>query len=255
MRRIRLTVAYDGTNYCGFQIQPKLPTIEAELNRALCELTNEDIVVIGASRTDSGVHAEGNAAVFDTESSIPADRFPLALVSFLPPDIRVTKGEEVSADWHPRRNDCIKTYEYTYDCGQVENPKLRLYTSFSKRKPDISLMLQAGEYLTGEHDFTSFANPSSQVLKEGGSAVRHIYSVEVYEEEEFGGLNTAVTIRITGNGFLYNMVRIIAGTLMNVGNGLWTPDRVREALEAKDRTKAGPTAEAKGLTLIGINYI
>ncbi len=105
MRRIRLTVAYDGTNYCGFQIQPKLPTIEAELNRALCELTNEDIMVIGASRTDSGVHAEGNAAVFDTESSIPADRFPLALVSFLPPDIRVTKGEEVSADWHPRRKD------------------------------------------------------------------------------------------------------------------------------------------------------
>jgi len=259
MRRIKLTIAYDGTNYCGFQVQPELLTIEGELNRALGELTGEHIEVIGASRTDSGVHAYGNVAVFDTVSSIPADRFPLAIVSFLPEDIRVVESEEVPAEWHPRKCDCIKTYEYSFDCGRVEDPKQRLYTSFSKRVPDIGLMREAAAYLIGEHDFTSFANPSSQILKEGGSAVRNIYSIEIVSQARngskiIGPANTTVIIRITGNGFLYNMVRIIAGTLMNVGTGLWEPERVKTALDAQDRTKAGPTAEARGLTLVGINY-
>lgn len=300
MRRIKLTVAYDGTNYCGFQLQPSLPTIEGELNRALSELTHEEVNVIGASRTDSGVHAYGNVAVFDTQSSIPADRFPLAIASFLPPDIRVTEGTEVPSDWHPRKCDCIKTYEYVFDCGRIEDPKQRLYASFSTRIPDVRLMQEAAAYLVGEHDFTSFANPSSQVLKEGGSAVRTIYSIDVYsnvvnapyalhnKKSEAHGLNQeyndtslttlgvnksndisaagytldslhpphnmTVTIRITGNGFLYNMVRIIAGTLMNVGTGLWTAERVAKALEEQDRTKAGPTAEARGLTLMSIRY-
>lgn len=253
MHRIKLTVAYDGTNYCGFQLQPALPTIEGELNRALSELTHETVNVIGASRTDSGVHAYGNVAVFDTESSIPADRFPLAIASFLPPDIRVTEGMEVPQDWHPRKCDCIKTYEYVYDCGRIEDPGQRLYAAFSTRIPDIRLMQEAAQCLTGEHDYTSFANPSSQVLREGGSAVRTIYSIDVFSDEL--PYNRKVTIRITGNGFLYNMVRIIAGTLMNVGTGLWTLDRVAAALEARDRTKAGPTAEARGLTLKSIQYI
>lgn len=266
MRRIRLTVAYDGTNYCGFQLQPNQPTIEGELNRALSELTHEEVHVIGASRTDSGVHACGNVAVFDTHSSIPADRFPMAIACFLPQDIRVTEGEEVPQDWHPRKCDCIKTYEYVYGCGRIEDPKQRLYASFSTRVPDIRLMQEAARYLIGEHDFTSFANPSSQVLKEGGSAVRTIYSIDVFSNMADASdvlytadslhppHNMTVTIRITGNGFLYNMVRIIAGTLMNVGTGLWTADRVATALAAHDRTKAGPTAEARGLTLMSIRY-
>lgn len=265
MRRIKLTVAYDGTNYCGFQFQPALSTIEGELNRALSELTHEDVSVIGASRTDSGVHAYGNVAVFDTRSSIPAERFPFAVSRFLPPDIRVTAGIEVPADWHPRKCDCIKTYEYVYSCGNTEDPKHRLYASFSKRIPDIRLMQEAALLLTGEHDFTSFANPSSQVLKEGGSPVRTIYAIDIFADKSTDAQNNAsslnpphnltVTIRIRGNGFLYNMVRIIAGTLMNVGTGLWTLDRVREALAAHDRTKAGPTAEARGLTLMSIYYL
>lgn len=300
MRRIRLTVAYDGTNYCGFQLQPNQPTIEGELNRALSELTHEEVHVIGASRTDSGVHAYGNVAVFDTHSSIPADRFPMAIACFLPQDIKVTEGEEVPLDWHPRKYDCVKTYEYVYDCGRIEDPKQRLYASFSTRVPDIRLMQEAARYLIGEHDFTSFANPSSQVLKEGGSAVRTIYSIDIFsnnanasyasncrtsqEPDELKsehndilpptGVNSikdisagkytadslhpphnmTVTIRITGNGFLYNMVRIIAGTLINVGTGLWTAERVAAALAAHDRTKAGPTAEARGLTLMSIRY-
>lgn len=278
MRRIRLTAAYDGTDFCGFQIQPEQRTVEGELNRALSELTGEGISVIGASRTDSGVHAEGNVAVFDTVSTIPADRFPYALLPFLPEDIRIMSGCEVPLDWHPRKRDCIKTYEYAFSCGGMENPKNRRYAAFEKRCPDIDRMRKAASFLVGEHDFTSFANPSSQVLKEGGSAVRTIYSIDISQEMSYSGtaavsgqnkcaappkctsanggeINRLVKIRIRGNGFLYNMVRIIAGTLMNVGTGLWEPERVKTALEAGDRTAAGPTAEARGLTLLSIEYI
>ena len=317
MRRIRLTIAYDGTEFCGFQVQPGQRTVEGELNRALSELTGEQVTVIGASRTDSGVHALGNAAVFDTVSSIPADKFPFALLPYLPEDMRIVSGCEVPGEWHPRRTDCVKTYEYVYDCGQIEDPLLRRYSSFCRRVPDISRMREAAAYLVGEHDFTSFANPSSQVLRDGGSAVRTIYGIEITEEPrraypvlqktaaaggagsivcpeystgcrersmgspECGIANqdskagsfdcgagsdvscgyssalpgSIVRIRVSGSGFLYNMVRIIAGTLMQVGTGLWEPARIQTALEARDRTQAGPTAEARGLTLLGIRYM
>ena len=125
MRRIRLKVAYDGTDYCGFQAQPEVPTIEGKLNMAISALTGEEISVIGASRTDSGVHALGNVAVFDTASAIPADRFMYALLPFLPEDIRIVSSDEVETDWHPRKNECVKTYRYTIYCGPVENPMLR----------------------------------------------------------------------------------------------------------------------------------
>ncbi|MDO4960283.1 MAG: tRNA pseudouridine(38-40) synthase TruA [Eubacteriales bacterium] len=256
MRRIRLTIAYDGTAFCGFQVQPDARTVEGELNRALSELTGENITVIGASRTDSGVHALGNIAVFDTESTIPAERFPFALLSFLPEDMKVTEGCEVPLSWHPRKQDCIKTYEYVYSCGRLEDPKSRLYAAFYESDPDIDKMCEAAGYLVGEHDFTSFANPSSQILKEGGSAVRTIYSIALREDgRTAGNENRTIRLSITGNGFLYNMVRIIAGTLMNVGTGRWTPEKVAEALSALDRTKAGPTAQARGLTLVSIRYI
>lgn len=262
MRRIRIRIAYDGTGYCGFQLQPELPTVEGELNRALSLLTHEDIHIIGASRTDSGVHALGNVAVFDTSSTIPAEKFPLACAPFLPADIRITEGDEVALDWHPRKQSCIKTYEYIISCGAVENPLKRLYSSFCRRELDIERMREAAAYLTGEHDFTSFANPSSQVLSEGGSAVRRIYSIEIIRKTEGIAENTTalktepceIIIRVTGNGFLYNMVRIIAGTLIQVGSGLREAEGVREALEAGDRTKAGPTAEARGLRLVQIRY-
>ena len=249
MKRIRLIIAYDGTAFHGFQIQPGERTVEGELNRALSELTGETVEVIGASRTDSGVHALGNAAVFDTASSIPADRYPYALLPYLPSDLRVTESDEVPGDWHPRHRECLKTYEYVYSCGRIEDPKKRLYSSFQNRIPDAGKMRQAAAYLLGEHDFTSFANPASQVLQSGGSAVRTITGIEI---EEAG---RDLIIRITGNGFLYHMVRIIAGTLMRAGTGLWEPERVREALDAKDRSAAGPTAEARGLTLVSIRYL
>ncbi|MFR7716315.1 MAG: tRNA pseudouridine(38-40) synthase TruA [Clostridium sp.] len=244
MKRVKLVVAYDGTNYHGWQVQDNGITIEEVLNRTISELVQEDIKVIGASRTDAGVHACGNVAVFDTESRIPGDKFSFALNQRLPEDIRIQESCEVDADFHPRYADTVKTYEYNILNRRFELPSKRLYAAFCYYPMDIERMNQAAAYLVGEHDFKSFCSAGAQVQ----TTVRTIYAVNVTKEDDM------VHIRITGNGFLYNMVRIIAGTLMQVGTGLMEPERVKEILEARDRSKAGPTAVAKGLTLVEIRY-
>ena len=244
MKRVKLIVAYDGTNYHGWQVQDNGITIEEVLNRTISELVQEDIKVIGASRTDAGVHACGNVAVFDTESRIPGDKFSFALNQRLPEDIRIQESCEVDADFHPRYADTVKTYEYNILNRRFELPSKRLYASFCYYPMDIERMNQAAAYLVGEHDFKSFCSAGAQVQ----TTVRTIYAVNVTKEDDM------VHIRITGNGFLYNMVRIIAGTLMQVGTGLMEPEQVKGILEARDRSKAGPTAVAKGLTLLEIRY-
>lgn len=244
MKRVKLVVAYDGTNYHGWQVQDNGITIEEVLNRTISELVQEDIKVIGASRTDAGVHACGNVAVFDTESRIPGDKFSFALNQRLPDDIRIQESCEVDADFHPRYADTVKTYEYNILNRRFELPSKRLYAAFCYYPMDIERMNQAAAYLVGEHDFKSFCSAGTQVQ----TTVRTIYAVNVTKEDDM------VHIRITGNGFLYNMVRIIAGTLMQVGTGLMEPEQVKEILEARDRSKAGPTAVAKGLTLVEIRY-
>lgn len=244
MKRVKLVVAYDGTNYHGWQVQDNGITIEEVLNRTISELVQEDIKVIGASRTDAGVHACGNVAVFDTESRIPGDKFSFALNQRLPDDIRIQESCEVDADFHPRYADTVKTYEYNILNRRFELPSKRLYAAFCYYPMDIERMNQAVAYLVGEHDFKSFCSAGAQVQ----TTVRTIYAVNVTKEDDM------VHIRITGNGFLYNMVRIIAGTLMQVGTGLMEPEHVKEILEARDRSKAGPTAVAKGLTLVEIRY-
>lgn len=244
MKRVKLVVAYDGTNYHGWQVQDNGITIEEVLNRTISELVQEDIKVIGASRTDAGVHACGNVAVFDTESRIPGDKFSFALNQRLPEDIRIQESCEVDADFHPRYADTVKTYEYNILNRRFELPSKRLFAAFCYYPMDIERMNQAAAYLVGEHDFKSFCSAGAQVQ----TTVRTIYAVNVTKEDDM------VHIRITGNGFLYNMVRIIAGTLMQVGTGLMEPEQVKEILEARDRSKAGPTAVAKGLTLVEIRY-
>lgn len=244
MKRVKLIVAYDGTNYHGWQVQDNGITIEEVLNRTISELVQEDIKVIGASRTDAGVHACGNVAVFDTESRIPGDKFSFALNQRLPEDIRIQESCEVDADFHPRYADTVKTYEYNILNRRFELPSKRLYASFCYYPMDIERMNQAAAYLVGEHDFKSFCSAGAQVQ----TTIRTIYAVNVTKEDDM------VHIRITGNGFLYNMVRIIAGTLMQVGTGLMEPEQVKGILEARDRSKAGPTAVAKGLTLVEIRY-
>lgn len=245
MKRIRLVVAYDGTNYHGWQIQPGRVTIESELNKALTDLLEEEIQVIGASRTDSGVHAMGNVAVFDTDHRMPADKICFALNQRLPGDIRVQTSEEVSPDWHPRKHRCIKTYEYKILNRRVEMPIHRYYSHFCYFDLDLDKMRQAAALLTGEHDFKSFCSVRTQVT----DTVRTVYSIDVSKDGE-----DIITIRVTGSGFLYNMVRIIAGTLMSVGMNQLPPGSMPGILNACDRRAAGPTAPARGLTLVRMEY-
>ena len=244
-RRICLVVAYDGTNYQGWQIQQNGNTIEAELNRALSALTKEPIEVSGASRTDSGVHARCNYAVFDTAVRMPGDKFSYALNQRLPEDIRVRKSYEVSPHWHPRKCSSKKTYEYRILNRRTQLPKERLYSYFVPKKLNVDKMREAGVYLVGEHDFKSFCSQKTKVL----STVRTIYSLELIEEGDI------VTLRVSGNGFLYNMVRIIAGVLIKVGLEQKEPEEVREAVEHPMGKAAGPTAPAHGLTLVEIKYL
>lgn len=252
MKRVMLTVAYDGTNYHGWQIQPNGETVEGVLNRCLSELMGEKIEVIGASRTDSGVHAMGNIAVFDTDSPIPADKISYALNRRLPEDIRVRKSQEVPDSFHPRHCVSRKTYEYRIYCASFSMPVRRLYTHFTYLPLDVDLMSRAAQYLVGTHDFKSFCSTEAQVE----TTVRQIETVKVWEERCPGqDQDCEIVIRVTGYGFLYNMVRIIAGTLMEAGRGHIAPEQINRILEARDRQAAGPTAPACGLTLMGIEYL
>lgn len=243
-KRIRLTVAYDGTNYHGWQVQPNGITIESELNRCLENLFHENIEVIGASRTDSGVHALGNIAVFDTSARMPAEKIAYALNQRLPEDIRIQKSEEVPSDWHPRHVDSRKTYEYRIYRARFPMPTKRLYSLFTYHELDVNRMQEASAYLEGEHDFKSFCQVGAQVQ----STVRTIYSAQVLEQGD------DLVIRICGNGFLYNMIRIIAGTLMEIGQGKRDPMDMIRILEVKERSAAGPTAPPHGLTLIRYEF-
>lgn len=244
MKRVRLTVAYDGTNYCGWQVQPNGITVQEVLNRHLSELTKEKIETIGASRTDAGVHALGNIAVFDTSVRMPGEKFSYALNQRLPEDIRIEKSEEVPMEFHPRYVKSVKTYEYKILNRKFPIPTQRFYSHFTYVPLDVEKMRKGASYLVGEHDFKSFCGTNAQVK----TTVRTIEKIEIQKE------NNLITIRVCGNGFLYNMVRILAGTLMEVGAGAYPPAHIKEILEKKDRSAAGPTAPARGLTLVEIRY-
>ncbi len=226
-KRVMLIVAYDGTNYCGWQIQPNGNTIEGELNRALSELLGEKIVVSGASRTDAGVHSCGNVAVFDTTARMPAEKISYALNQRLPEDIVVQCSQTVPLDFHPRHVKSKKTYEYRILNREFRDPNRRLDTYFYYRHLDVHAMREAASYLVGEHDFKSFCSIHAQVE----TTVRRIYALTVDKKEDI------ITIRITGNGFLYNMVRIIAGTLIRVGTGEYKPEQIPEILARQKTVK------------------
>ena len=244
MKRIGIIVAYDGTNYSGWQIQPNGITIQGVLNETLSKLLGEEIQVMGASRTDAGVHALGNVAVFDTNTRIPGEKISYALNQFLPDDIRIQLSEEVEPDFHPRYCDSEKTYQYRILNRRFPVPMERLYSYFYHYKLDVSLMQEAVSWLIGRHDFASFCGAGAQVR----STVRTITGIEIWRDGDI------ITLEVRGTGFLYNMVRIIAGTLIEIGNGQYPPETMRDILEARDRQAAGPTAPAHGLTLVGISY-
>jgi tRNA pseudouridine38-40 synthase len=240
-----LVVAYEGTNYCGWQIQPNGITIQEVLSRTVSELFGQPIQVMGASRTDAGVHALGNVAAFRVETRMPADKIAYALNQRLPEDIRVQSSREVPEDFHPRFSKSSKTYEYKIQNRRILNPLLRRDSYFYHHPLDEKKMQEAAEALVGEHDFTSFASIHAQTK----TYVRKIYECRIWRDPE-----DLIHMRIRGNGFLYNMVRIIAGTLIQVGAGMLAPEEIRRILNGCDRNLAGPTAPPEGLTLIEIAY-
>lgn len=243
--RVKLVVAYEGTNYCGWQIQPNGITIEQVLNETLSSLLGEEITVTGASRTDAGVHSLGNVAVFETHTKMPAEKISFALNQRLPEDIVVQESCQVPEDFHPRFSKSRKTYEYRILNCRFRQPLERRTSYFYHYPLDVSAMQKATAYLVGEHDFTSFASVHAQT----NTYVRTIYALDVVREGDM------IRIRVQGNGFLYNMVRIIAGTLIQVGAGIKKPEDMESILAGKDRELAGPTAPAHGLTMIGLEYL
>lgn len=242
--RVKLVVAYDGTNYCGWQVQPNGITIEEVLNQHLSALLGEKITVTGASRTDAGVHSMGNVAVFDTNTRMSAEKISYALNQRLPEDIVVQESAQVAEDFHPRFSQSVKTYEYRILNRTFRLPLERNTSYFYHYPLDEKKMQQGADYLIGEHDFSSFSSVHAQT----NSFVRTIYALDVTRQQDM------IRIRISGNGFLYNMVRIIAGTLIQVGAGKILPEQIQDILQAKNRAFAGPTAPAHGLTMLGIVY-
>lgn len=247
MKRILLTIAYDGTRYSGWQKQlsPEVNTVEGELEKAIRILFHSpDLTCIGASRTDRGVHALAQKATIDVKTTIPVDKIPLAIRPLLPDDIVVVKAEEVDANFHPRY-DCVKkTYEYKIYNGRIKNPKERLYSTFVYSPLDVEKMKIAAKNFIGTYDFAAFCAAGSTVI----STVRTIFDCFVKQEGDM------IYIYVTGNGFLYNMVRIMAGTLISVGQGKINPDEILSIILSKDRQKAGQTAEPQALTLQEIYY-
>ncbi|MCR4998603.1 MAG: tRNA pseudouridine(38-40) synthase TruA [Lachnospiraceae bacterium] len=243
--RVKLVVAYDGTSYCGWQVQPNGVSVQQVLNETLSELFGQEIAVVGASRTDAGVHALGNVCAFDVDTRMPGEKIAYALNQRLPDDIVIQESAEASSDFHPRFSKNDKTYEYRILNRRFALPTIRNTTYFFHHKLDVERMQKAADYLVGEHDFTSFASIHSQT----NTFVRTIYEISVTRDSD-----DIVTIRVRGNGFLYNMVRIIAGTLIQIGTGLKEVEDMPRILEGKNRELAGPTAPPEGLTLIHISY-
>ncbi len=242
--KVLLTVAYDGSGYYGWQIQKDFVTVQQRIEEALSALLRKKVEVRGASRTDTGVHAMAQGVVFDAETTIPVEKLPYAINSFLPNDIVVRAAREVSESFHPQYSVIDKTYEYKILNAEFRNPKLNRYTDFVRGELDVGKMQEACKYFIGEHNFKAFCASGSTAK----TTVRTIYSLEV---EKTGDI---ICIRVKGSGFLYNMVRIIAGTLVYVGNGKIKPYEIEDIIKSLDRTKAGKTLAPNGLTLMEVHY-
>lgn len=253
--RVLLKIAYDGTRYKGWQKVSTGPSIEEKLEDTISELLSEKVELIGLSRTDAGVHAKSNFAVFDTDKKINPDKIYYAINDLLPDDISIVESKEVDKDFHPRRVKSLKTYTYRIHNAKVRDPIKEHFAHFVWYDIDIDKMKEASKYLLGIHSFLSFVNPDCQIL-EGKSvkekeeaSIREIKSIDIDKSDDM------ISITLTGDGFLYNMVRIMAGTLLKVGMGMYEPIHVKEILDKKDRKYAGFTLPGKGLTLENVVFL
>ncbi|CAH0120708.1 MULTISPECIES: tRNA pseudouridine(38-40) synthase TruA [unclassified Paenibacillus] len=254
MRNICMVVSYDGTGYYGFQTQPGHNTIQDKIEAAILSLTGETVKIISSGRTDAGVHAYGQVFNFATHSSIPLERWSLALNTRLPKDIVIRSAREVPPDFHARRSAKRKTYRYTINANQFPDVFHRHFQFHHPTKLDVEEMRKALAHVVGTYDYTSFASRKSTKA----SHVRTIY--EAWIEQDLSGAvpgtrdQGVLHTYMTGNGFLHNMVRIIMGTLLRVGQGKLGSEEIPRILAAKDRSAAGPTAVAHGLALWDVAY-
>lgn len=244
MRRIRIIIAYDGTNYVGWQIQPNGVSIQAHLERALLEITGEAIRVEGSGRTDSGVHARAQVAHFDTSARMAADKFAIALNMHLPDDIRVLYSEECDPAFHARFSAKKKQYAYTVQIGTHADVFARHTSLHLHNIPDFDAMQQAASLLIGTHDFAAFQCSGRKV----DNTVRTVFQSEWTQNGRFW------TYIVTGNGFLYNMVRILVGTMLEIGSGKRPVSDIQKALSSGKRSDSGATAPAHGLCLMRVSY-
>jgi tRNA pseudouridine38-40 synthase len=245
VRNIKLTLSYDGTDFSGWQMQPGFRTVQETVEQAIAKLTGEDRVRLNASgRTDAGVHAVGQVANFFTAGRLAGKVLMRAINDNLPGDVVVTKAEDVPDAFDATRDAVRKLYRYVIHDGEVPNPLMRRYAHQSRRPLDAQAMARAAAPLRGRHDFHSFESAWPNRI----SSVRTITHLAV---SRFGGY---IWIDVEADGFLYNMVRAIAGTLMNVGRGYWPETKVAQILGAEDRAQAGPTAPAQGLFLMRVVY-
>lgn len=250
LRAFRLTVAYHGARYCGWQRQPEDPTVQAHLEQALAEVTGEAAVkAYASSRTDAGVHAIGQSVLFRTQKwKADATHLPFALNTKLPPDIVVRDAVRVALDFHPLRDSCGKRYRYLVYSSRKEDPIHAQLHWWIRRRLSLEPMREAAQRLVGEHDFLSFQSAGSPRQ----STVRHVRYLTIEAAEHMDG--HLVTIEIEANGFLYNMVRNIVGTLVQVGVGREEPAWIDAILKAGDRRVAGATAPPQGLCLMEVLY-
>ena len=244
MNNIKLTIEYDGRNYHGWQIQPDVITVQGVVADAIKKLTGESIDLIGASRTDEGVHAFGQVANFITNSTIAPEKFCLAINAYLPDDIAIVKSELVPDNFNARYDSCGKKYIYLIHNRYTKSALFKDNAYHVKQKIDIDIVNRAAKFLIGTHDFSSFR-------ASGGGAktsVRTIHDINIKQDGD------RVIVEVRGDGFLYNMVRIIVGTLIDIGVKRVSPNKMLEILDAKDRVKAGQTAPSHGLYLVEVYY-
>lgn len=246
MNRVKAIVSYDGTGFSGYQIQPGMRTVQSEIDKALVKVhKDKPVISVASGRTDAGVHANGQVIHFDTPLSLPPDRWQMALNVLLPTDVRICKVEYVDEDFHARYSAVGKTYVYKWSCSEVHSPFERnLSVHLGNWKPDVEKMREAAEYLIGTHDFTSVCSIKTATSNK-------VRTVNLLTLEEQGDL---LIMTIKGNGFLYNMVRTIAGMLLEVGRGRKSPSDVKRILELRDRKAAGKTSSAHGLYLDNVEY-
>lgn len=244
MRNIKLTIEYQGKDFNGWQKQPNKLNIQGEIERAIGSITGEEIDLIGSGRTDAGVHSLGQVANFKTNSTLPIEKFALAINSRLKKSIVIKHAEEVEEQFHSRYSVHSKKYRYVINNSSTGTA---IYRELEYQFPlplNIEKMQQAAKYLEGEHDFSAFKASGTS----SKNSVRKIFKAEVEKQDE------RVYIELTGSGFLYNMVRIIAGTLLDVGTGKIQPEEIPEIIKSKDRKKAGKTLPAVGLYLVEVMY-